>query len=204
MAAEVDKDHPSEDEQLATRLSQGDRSAFLTLYDRYAGRVYGLTLRILRDAMSAEEATQDTFLKLWRKAASYNPAQGAFRTWLLTIARHTALDQIRRESRRPILETPDDPALMWGPLSPAGSESTEEARWRTLRFALRDLPAEQSQAIELAFFYGMSHSEIAEELRLPLGTVKTRIRLGMEKLRKVWFGETSLENQKSDPSPSDV
>ena len=168
------------------RVARGDRRAFLDLYDRYAARVHGLSMRILSNSMMAEENTQDAFLKLWTRAETFNPNRGKLISWLLTVTRRLALDRIRLERRRPVAVEPSNQEESWVNLPDPATE-TEEARWATLKFALADLPMEQMEVIELAFYQGMSHSQIAEYLSLPLGTVKTRIRLGMDKLRKAWW-----------------
>jgi len=136
--------------------------------------------------MMAEEATQDTFLKVWSRARQYNPGRGDFITWLLTIARRTALDRLRLESRRPVLSTSQDPDEAWKSI-PNGNSFSEEARWRSLYFIVRTLPEEQRQVIELAYYKGLSQSEIAEVLDWPLGTVKTRVRAAMQSLREMWL-----------------
>ena len=176
----------SEELSLIKRVTRGDQNAFLVLYDRYAAKVHALTLRILGDAMQAEEVTQDTFLKLWGRAHQYLPEKGEFITWLLTIARRTALDRLRLESRRPALSDAQDPEETWMVL-PNGKSLSEEARWRSLYFAVQSLPEEQHLVIDLAYYKGMSQSEIAEVLDWPLGTVKTRIRTAMQALREQWM-----------------
>ncbi len=176
----------SEDAELVQQVAAGDRQAFLALYDRYAARVHALSLRMLGESMAAEEVTQDAFLKLWTRASSFVPDRGSLLTWLLTIARRTALDRIRLESRRPALAEPPNAEGSWDDL-PDAAGGTDEARWRSLRFAVNDLPVEQRRVIELAFYHGLSHSQISNELDVPLGTVKTRLRLGMEKLRHSWL-----------------
>ena len=173
---------------LIRRVAAGDQGAFLTLYDRYAARVYGLALHILGEAMLAEEATQDTFVKFWGRARLFQPERGSFSVWLLTIARRTSLDRLRLEGRRPMLSDARDPDLVWQSV-PNGSGDAAEARWGSLRFAVLGLPAEQRLAIELAYFQGMSHSDIAAELGWPVGTVKTRIRAAMQNLRHAWLDE---------------
>lgn len=178
------------DADLAKLVVQGNRDAFITLYDRYAARVHALALRMLGEQMAAEEVTQDTFLKLWTRADTFRARKGKLLAWLLTIARRTALDRIRLENRRPDFDNPTDPEITWH-LSPDPQSQTEESRWRSLYFALNDLPAEQRSVIELAYYHGMSQSQIAEYLDHPLGTVKTRMRLGMEKLRQIWIVERS-------------
>ena len=171
---------------LIQRVAEGDQQAFLTLYDHYAPRVHALTLRILGNEMMAEEATQDTFLKLWGRARLYLAERGSFMVWLLTIARRTALDRLRMEARRPLLSDSKDPETIW-PLLSDKDQNSEETRWQSLYFMLRDLPEEQRQVIELAYYQNMSQSEISAELGWPLGTVKTRIRAGMEALRRAWL-----------------
>lgn len=170
------------------RVVDQDRAAFLKLYDRYAPRVYGLALRMLGDAMTAEEVSQDAFLRLWTRASTFNPRRGRLVSWLLTITRRLALDHFRLQSRRPAIDESATLSEHWYARVDPQSD-TEEARWSSLRFALMDLPDDQRVAIELAFYYGLSHSQIADELDIPLGTAKTRIRLGMQKLRDAWLSE---------------
>ena len=171
--------------KLIEQVAHGNESAFLALYDRYVSRVYGLTLYILRDPLLAEEATQDTFLKLWSRARQYVTERGPFLPWLLTIARHVALDRLRLEARRPSLTDMNDSEEAWEKL-PDRDSLAEESRWRSLYFAVQSLPTEQRKVIELAYYQGMSQSEIAEVLGWPLGTVKTRLRTAMQKLREHW------------------
>ena len=174
-----------DDADLAGQVAQGSEKAFLMLYERHASRVYALTLRVLHDPMLAEEATQDTFLKLWNRAHLYAAGRGSLLVWLLTIARRVALDRLRMEARRPLLSDALDPEEAWGSI-PDGNVLPDEARWRSLHFAVQGLSAEHRQVIELAFYQGLSQSEIAETLGWPLGTVKTRLRAAMEKLRHAW------------------
>lgn len=155
------------------------------LYDRYVSRVHALMLRILNDSMLAEEATQDTFLKLWSRARSYLSERGPLLLWLLTIARRTALDRLRLEARRPMLSDSNDPDDAWEVI-PDLETLPEESRWRSLYFAVQSLQPDHRQVIELAYYQGMSQSEIAEVLGWPLGTVKTRLRAAMEHLRQKW------------------
>ena len=170
---------------LIARVTQGDERAFLMVYDRYASRVHGLTLHILGDPMLAEEATQDTFLKLWSRARQYLAERGPFLPWLLTIARHVALDRLRLEARRPALSDSNDPEEVWQTL-PDLETVAEESRWRSTYFAVQSLQPDLRQVIELAYYQGLSQSEMAEVLGWPLGTVKTRLRAAMEKLRELW------------------
>jgi len=174
-----------DDNQLVRRVAQGDERAFLILYDCYVRRVHGLTLRILGDRMLAEEATQDTFLKLWSRAHMYLAERGSLLVWLLTIARRTALDRLRLETRRPILSDSNDPTEALQTI-PNGDSLPEENRWRSMHFAVQALSPEHRQVIELAYYQGLSQSEIAEVLGWPLGTVKTRLRAAMDHLRQEW------------------
>lgn len=170
---------------LVQRVARGEQQAFLALYDRHAARVHALTLRILSDPMLAEEVTQDTFMKLWSRARMYLSERGSFLVWLLTIARRTALDRLRLEARRPLLSDSNDPEELW-PSLPDQSQDADEARWKSMYFAVRALPREQQMVVELAYYQGLSQSEIAEELGWPLGTVKTRLRAAMQALRRQW------------------
>jgi RNA polymerase sigma-70 factor (ECF subfamily) len=176
----------SEDDLLLIqRVVHGDEQAFLALYDRHAARVNALTLRILSDPMLAEEVTQDTFMKLWSRARLYLAERGSFVVWLLTIARRTALDRLRLETRRPLLSDSNDPEELW-PSVRDESQDPDEARWKSLYFAVHSLPHDQQVVVQLAYYQGLSQSEIAEELGWPLGTVKTRLRAAMQALREAW------------------
>jgi len=192
------------DDNLIERIANGEQQALLHLYDRYSSRVYALALRMLGDPMSAEEITQDVFLKLWSRARSYLSSRGALAPWLLTIARNTTLDRLRLERRRPALADDEESEETW--LDIADEESTsEEARWRSLHFAVQSLPPEQRQVIELAYYQGLSHSQIAEHLGWPVGTVKTRLRMGMDQLRQQWlYSNGEVNGKKSKTAWRDV
>lgn len=165
----------------------GDRNpeAFAVFYDRHGGAAYSLAYRIVGDRSAAEDVTQEAFISVWRSGARYDPTRGSVRSWVLGIARNRAIDFLRsRAGRAPKLDFDDDTVLE----QRAAAERTEEEALRRetageLRGALGELPGEQSKVIELAYFGGFSHSEIAEILGLPLGTVKGRMRLGLEKIR---------------------
>ncbi|MBN1967173.1 MAG: sigma-70 family RNA polymerase sigma factor [Anaerolineae bacterium] len=179
------------DLDLLNRLQAGDEAALVTLHTRHASTVYAVAYRVLGEQMSAEEVTQDTFLRLWQKGHSFDPARGAFLPWLLTITRRRAIDRLRQRGRE-IGARADTFSLDEEPYLAeqiAGNEPDREQRElrQALVMALHELPAEQQQALALAYFSGMTHSDIAAHLELPLGTVKTRIRLGMQKLREIWF-----------------
>jgi len=173
------------DTELVARVVRGDEQAFLALYDRHSARVYALTLRILGEAMLAEDATQDTFLKLWSRARLYLNERGSLLLWLLTIARRTALDRLRLEARRPMLSDSQEPEDAWQFIADMETLS-DESRWRSMYFAVQSLQPDHRKVIELAYYQGMSQSEIAEVLGWPLGTVKTRVRAAMDILRAKW------------------
>ena len=175
----------SNDNELLVRIAKGDQNAFVALYDRHASHVYALALRILRDPMLAEEATQDAFLKLWSRARQFVAERGSLLVWQLTITRRTALDRLRLEGRRPSLSDATDPEDLLDTIPESGTFS-DESRWRSMAMVIQGLPPEQRQVIELAYYQGLSQSEIAEMLGWPLGTVKTRLRGGLEQLRQLW------------------
>lgn len=169
---------------LVQRLIQQDQSALSELYTQFGGLVYSIAMRVVQNPVLAEEVTQDAFLKVWHQPSSWDPTRGKFVSWLLTITRYTAIDLLRKEQRRPVQDAVELEDLRIG----SGSQM-DDPIWqdgRLLRSLLEKLPAEQVQVIELAFFEGMSHSEMAEHLNLPLGTVKTRVRLGLQKLKALW------------------
>ncbi len=175
------------DDELMKRLVDGDKHAFEAIYDRYGDLVYSTALRVLRDPHMAEDMSQEIFVRLWRKPASYVAERGRFLTWLISVTRNRAVDEIRSRGRRQRHETasPEEQEreLPAGDaIDPArNAQLADEAR--TVRAALAEIPPEQRQAIELAYFSGLTQQEIAERLGQPLGTVKTRIRLGMQKMR---------------------
>jgi RNA polymerase sigma-70 factor (ECF subfamily) len=175
----------ADDAALVGRMSAGDERALGALYDRWSPVVYSLVLHILRDASEAEDAVEDTFWQAWRQAARYEPARGGVSTWLLTIARSRALDRLRslRRAREEVVPlTPAAEGVSTDAVSPAtAAELSERASHVTA--ALQELPREQREALELAYYGGLSQTEIAERTGQPLGTVKTRMRLAMQKLR---------------------
>jgi len=181
----------SENERIAatliSRVAAGDERALAQLYDATSRMVYGLCLRIVKDAAAAEDITLEAYLQLWRTAASYDPIRGTVSAWLLTVVRSRAIDWLRaRKARRADLEQNLDEVFDLSDDRPSPeSVSIESGRTRIIRDAMLELPAEQRRAIELTYFSGLSHSEIAVQTGLPLGTVKTRIRLGMMRLREL-------------------
>lgn len=181
---------------LLQRIQNGDQDALIALHAQYANLVYSVAYRVLNDSMAAEEVTQDTFMRLWKKGYTYDPEKGRFVTWLLTVTRRLAIDMLRQWKQR----TPktgmsfiDENPELWEKVLSTDA-ATNDLR-RTLASALAQIPEEQRAAIELAYFYGMSHSDIAEYLQVPLGTIKTRIRQGMQKLRSAWLGEPLNPNE---------
>lgn len=167
-------------------VSAKDPRAFEVFYDRHAVAAYSLARRIVGDQRIAEDITQEALLVIWRKGASYDPARGSVRSWTLRIVRNRAIDQLRSatSSRMPKLEL-DGEAALEREASPARTDAEAIARETSgeLQSVLRKLPHEQAQAIELAYFAGFSQRQIGELLNLPLGTVKGRIRLGLERIR---------------------
>jgi RNA polymerase sigma-70 factor, ECF subfamily len=176
------------DEQVIDRISRGDREAVRVLYRRYGRLVYGLAVQVVGDGPSAEEVAQDVFLKVWEKAGTFSAEKAKVSTWLMRITRNRAIDAARRAAR------PDRrPAQVWDETVPAAPDpaSPDPARLQLrdecdedLHAALAALPGEQRRALDLAFFRGLTHAQIAQSLAAPLGTVKTRIRDAMRKLRE--------------------
>jgi RNA polymerase sigma-70 factor (ECF subfamily) len=174
------------DQELAARLQRGDARAVEALFDRYGRLAYGLAYRMLSDAGGAEEVVQEAFLLIWQNAARFDASRGSLRTWLLAIVRHKAVDRLRRSRARPqtSLEMVDQ-ALVGPDLWEAVSSSLSR---QDVRRAFAGLPEAQRQTIELAYFGGFSQTEIAERMNVPLGTVKGRMRIGLEKMRSFLQG----------------
>jgi RNA polymerase sigma-70 factor (ECF subfamily) len=175
------------DEDLMGRLVLQDAGALRALYSRYGNLVYSVALRVVRDPHVAEDMAQEIFFRLWRKPESYAATRGKFSTWLTSVTRNRAVDEIRSRNRRFRHETasPEEQEREFaGPenIDPALRAEASDQR-RLIKLALESLPIEQRETIELAYFGGLTQQEIAERLGQPLGTVKTRIRLGMQKLR---------------------
>jgi RNA polymerase sigma-70 factor (ECF subfamily) len=173
-------------ETLVRRMAAGDREAFGAFYDRYAPLVYPLIVRIVRDRSDAADVLQDVFWEAWQGAGTYDSARGTPEAWMITRARTRAIDRVRAARRRgETFVPPLDEGLAAAPAEPGG-DAAERAEDRGLiRSALEALPGPQRQVIELAYYAGLSQTQIAERLEQPLGTVKTRIRLGLERLRDV-------------------
>ena len=171
--------------QLIALTAQGDQAALATFYDRTSPQVFGLVLKILDNREAAEEVTLDVYTQVWRQAHTYDRMRGAPGAWLMTLARTRAIDRFRAgAAERGRIESLDAAQLFASDEETPEQNVAGQERQRYVQRALSTLTAEQRQAIALAYFYGLSQSEIAEKLQLPLGTVKTRIRLGMMKLRE--------------------
>ncbi|MBL8044284.1 MAG: sigma-70 family RNA polymerase sigma factor [Nitrospira sp.] len=178
--------HEQEWAGLLARIAVGDQSALAELYDVSSAKVFGLAMKILGDHAAAEETTLDVYTQVWRRISTYNAVRGTPGSWLMTLAKNRAIDRFRssyleRGRHVPLEQAAELP----------GHEDTPEQysagleRQRFVQEALASLSVEQRQAIALAYYWGLSQSEIADQLKLPLGTVKTRVRLGLIKLREV-------------------
>ena len=183
-----------DDIEIMKRVAARDQQAFRELYQQYGTSVYSLAYRILQNSALAEEVAQDSFLKVWQRKTQWDPAKGKLKNWLLTITHFTAIDRLRHERRQPNLhpESIEDMEEEVG--------SRVETFWQdgtALRMLVLQLPKEQAVLIEMAFFKGMTHTEIAGATQIPLGTVKTRLRNGLQKLRELW-----LESAKQTSEPS--
>ena len=174
------------DEALLRLIARSQENALSELYDRYSRLVFSVALNTLGDPERAEEVTQDVFERVWEKAKTYSAEQGRVATWLASIARHRSIDLFRQaRSHREYLQ------MSWQEAEAIDLPDGQNVEWEVdlaqrqhrIRLAMAQLPPEQKQALGLAFFQGLSHPEIADALGAPLGTVKTRIRLGMQKLR---------------------
>jgi RNA polymerase sigma-70 factor (ECF subfamily) len=173
------------DASLVQQLLQRDMRAFEQIYDRHSRLVYGLVYRIVQQAGTAEEVVQDVFLQLWRNAAQYDASRGPFLPWLLTMARHRALDTLRLKSERQRRREDQTEELPGVCAAPQFEKQLDEKRRAVrVRELMTSLQPQQKRAIELAYFEGLSHTEIAATLKEPLGTVKSWIRNGLMRLRE--------------------
>jgi RNA polymerase sigma-70 factor (ECF subfamily) len=171
--------------QLIALTAQGDQTALATFYDRTSPQVFGLIYKILNNHEAAEEVTLDVYTQVWRQAHTYDATRGAPGAWLMTLARTRAIDRFRAgAAEHGRIESLDAVKLFASGDDTPEQDVEDQERRRYVQQALAVLTAEQREAVALAYFYGLSQSEIAEKLRLPLGTVKTRIRSGMIKLRE--------------------
>jgi RNA polymerase sigma-70 factor, ECF subfamily len=177
------------DEELMQLVQDGDPRAFEMLYDRHGDAAFSLAYRMVGDRVAAEDITQDAFLSIWRSRVRYQRERGSVRTWVLGIVHHRGIDALRRNmvhqrrraSAEGIEERHEAPER-------TDAEALRRAEAKTVQAALDTLPAEQSRVIELAYFGGFTHTQIAEMLAMPVGTVKGRMRLGLEKMRRELAG----------------
>ncbi|MGH3022963.1 MAG: sigma-70 family RNA polymerase sigma factor [Gaiellaceae bacterium] len=170
-----------DDAELVRSIGDGDTEALRALYERYGSIVFGMAYRLLGDRQAAEECTQDVFVAVWRAAGAYDPERARVSSWMIAIARNRVVDIGRGRLARPVEPYAE---LRQGDESPDAAELAAAAdSSRRIAAALAELPAAQREALTLAYFHGLSHSEIAERLVVPLGTVKGRIRLALDRLR---------------------
>ena len=183
----------SADIRCIKEMAAGDASGLSAIYDRHSTAVYSLALRIVREESEAEDVVQEVFAQAWRQAGRYDARRGSVIAWLLIMTRTRAIDRLRMRQARPDRQSTPDPAVLEqlaaASADPASGMVAQEDAQR-VRQALDGLPLLQRMAIELAFFEGLTQSEIAERLEQPLGTVKTRIRLGLLKMRDALGGAT--------------
>ena len=171
------------DEDLISLVGDGDAQAFAVLYDRHSRAAYSLAYRMMNGRQAAEDLAQDAFLKVWRPATSYRADRGGVRTWILSIVHNRGIDQLRSSaSRRRVQARVEATTDRWQP-SEAFAETWRNSQREQVREALDTVPPEQLKILALAYFSGYTHMEIAENLDVPLGTVKGRMRLGLKKLR---------------------
>ncbi|MEK6618690.1 MAG: sigma-70 family RNA polymerase sigma factor, partial [Nitrospirota bacterium] len=175
------------DPELLARAAKGDQQAFATLYDRSSSLLFTLALRILYDRDEAADVLQEVYLEVWKKVVRYNAGRGSPTAWLVTLTRSRAIDRLRSRAAKGygVTDSIDDtPAADLDDWHPGPFEDSADLELRTLvKKAFAELPEAQQQALELAYYQGLSHTEIAARLNQPLGTIKTRIQLGMNKLR---------------------
>ncbi len=183
------------DLELLEQIGNRDRDALATLYERYGRRVFALAVRILGDAVSAEEVTQDVFMSVWRRGTTYTSKKGKFTTWIFSITHNRTIDELRKR-RRDRSKTNDDIDehlnLESGDVSPADA-AVAQSEYDKIRAAMENLPEEQKNVVELSYFKGLTQTEIATKTGQPLGTVKTRMRLALKKLRKALSAEMGAQ-----------
>jgi RNA polymerase sigma-70 factor (ECF subfamily) len=176
-----------DDAKLIELIMGRNQDAMVTLHTRYANLVYSIGYRVLNDGSAAEECVQDTFMRVWQSTAQYDPARGTLVAWVVGIARNIAIDRLRQRGRQIVVEDRkalEDSEPMVGLRLP--DDWHDRDRLEALRLVMRSLPNEQYDVLHLSYYGGLSQSEIADHLGIPLGTVKTRMRLGLQKLREAW------------------
>ena len=188
LAAGANRTTGREDEILAERIRRRDPSAMEVLYDRHSRQAFGLAYRILGDGPSAEDAVQEAFLTVWRQADRIDSARGRLSSYLMTVVHHKAVDLVRSRRGQAQRNLPLDPNVVGQEESDMVEELAHASSREAIQKALSSLPPEQREPILLAHFHGLTHIEISERLVLPLGTVKSRLRLGLEKMRSALGG----------------
>src|ERR687897_894901 len=171
------------DEDLISLVEASDADAFATLYDRHSRAAFSLAYRMMGERQAAEDLAQDAFLKVWRSASSYRAERGSVRTWILSIVHNRGIDQLRTQASRRRTQDKIEASAPRSQPSEAFEETWRNSQRDQVREALNTLPPEQLTILELAYFSGYTHVEISDLLRLPLGTVKGRMRLGLKKIR---------------------
>ncbi len=179
------------DEELISFVGRGDAEAFAVLYDRHSRPAYSLAYRMMGERQAAEDMVQDAFLKIWRAATSYRAERASVRTWLLSIVHNRGIDQLRSSASRRRMQERVEASTPRSQPSEAFSEAWRNSQREQVREALKTLPEDQLKTLELAYFSGYTHVEIAELLNVPLGTVKGRMRLGLKKMRD-YFGSRDM------------
>jgi RNA polymerase sigma-70 factor (ECF subfamily) len=182
-----------DDQRLLERIVLRDQDAMMEIYGRYGDLVFSVVYRVLNDQGSAEESMQDAFMKVWQNISQFDAQRGSFVGWLVGIARNTAVDRLRQFNRQqardqnpaPNDESEEGELSSYSPRLIDDWQDREQAD--SLRRAMEALPLEQFQVLDLSYFGGMTQADIADQLRIPLGTVKTRMRLGLQKLREAWL-----------------
>jgi RNA polymerase sigma factor (sigma-70 family) len=184
------------DEALVALAARSEQTALAELYDRYGRPAYGLALRIVRDETLAEDAVQDAFMALWRTAPRFVPEKGKASTWILTLVHRRAVDVVRREERRRAdsLDAAPEPEFARQEGGGADEEAWLRLQRERVQGALRQLPDQQREALELAYYGGFTQSELAERLGQPLGTIKSRMFMGLARLREL-LGDTARETE---------
>ena len=178
----------AEDQVAIEQMARGDQAGLAELYDRHGRLVYSLALRVLRDQGDAEDVAQEVFLQAWREASRFDHGRGNAVAWLLMVTRSRAIDRLRRRQARPALAAFAEPVDRPDETPTADVQMEWQSRAAEVRRAVEALPLLQRMAVELAFFEGLTHTEIADQLEVPLGTVKTRVRQGLLKMRECLAG----------------
>lgn len=187
------------DADLAAQLAVGEQWPMEVLYDRYVRLVFSVVLKVLHDKERAEDVVQEVFARVWRSADGFQASRGSFSSWLLAIAHNRAIDELRRQGtqKRQVILLDEDNAIrsVSDPASGPAEQAWIAQERRRVRTALRQLPPEQREVIVLAYFGGLTQRDIAAQTNTPLGTVKTRVRLGLQKLRELLKAETGATQQ---------